>query len=251
MGKIRFEESKLGRFFSGKGFYMVLAACLIAVGAAAWTAISSLSPPPADTGEADISSAASYGNTAATSEPADGLADVGQTVSDVSDTRSQAASSSQPAASSGSDTAEAAAPVANFFVMPVTGDIIKVFSDTELQYSETYRDMRLHTGVDIAADTGTKVKAAGDGTVTDVYMDPLWGSTVVIDHGNGVVAYYAGLNNTPTVSEGEVVAPGTQLGDVGQIPCEAADEPHLHLSIKQNDQWVSPLALMGMEKESD
>ncbi len=246
MGKIRFEESKLGRFFSGKGFYMVLAACLIAVGAAAWTAISSLSPPPADTGEASLSSSVSQPDTSAA-----GLADVGQTVSDVSDTRSQTAGSSQPAETSASDAAEAAAPVANFFVMPVTGDIIKVFSDTELQYSETYKDMRLHTGVDIAADIGTKVKSAGDGTVTDVYMDPLWGSTVVIDHGKGVTAYYAGLNNTPTVDKGEVVAPGTQLGDVGQIPCEAADQPHLHLAIKQDGQWVSPLALMGMEKESD
>ena len=249
MGKIQFEESKLGRFFSGKGFYMVLAACLIAVGAAAWTAISSLTPPPVDTGELD-SSAPSDSMVLVTSKPQSGGEAPGdKKVSDISDNRvSSGASGSKPSAAASGDADQTAAPVADFFVLPVTGDIIKAYNDTELQYSETFKDMRLHTGVDIAADRGTKVKAAGDGRVTDVYTDPLWGSTVVVDHGKGVTVYYCGLNNTPTVSKGDVVTPGAQIGDVGEVPCEAADAPHLHLAVKQNDQWVSPLALMGMEK---
>lgn len=256
MGKIRFEESRLGRFFSGKGFYMVLAACLIAVGAAAWTAISSLSPPPVETGELESSSLPSDGSGLVTSgEPSGGLADVDQLMSDIADNRSQPADSqsspSSEAPSASDPSSQAAAPVADFFVLPVTGDIIKVYSDTELQYSETYKDMRLHTGVDIAAEQGAKVKASGDGTVTDVYEDPLWGSTVVIDHGKGVTIYYCGLNKQPTVQKGDIVTPGTQLGDIGEIPCEAADQAHLHLAIKQNDKWVSPLAFMGMEETDE
>lgn len=250
MGKIRFEESKLGRFFSGKGFYMVLAACLIAVGAAAWTAISSLAPPPVDEGELNGSSLSDGMGLVTSRQQSGGQAAVDKKVSDISDNRvSSTPDGSKPQSSSHSaDADKADAPAADFFVLPVTGDIIKVYNDTELQYSETYKDMRLHTGVDIAAEPGTKVKAAGDGRVTDVYADPLWGSTVVIDHGNGITVYYCGLNKTPTVAKGDVVAPGAQIGDVGEIPCEAADAPHLHLAIKQNDQWVSPLALMGMEK---
>lgn len=253
MGKIRFEESKLGRFFSGKGFYMVLAACLIAVGAAAWTAISSLSPPPLDTGELESSSLPSQDSGFITSvEQSGDLANVDKLVSDVADNRSSSSAGKTSDAPQTSDvSSKASHPVADFFVLPVTGDITKVFSDTELQYSETYKDMRLHTGVDIAAEKGAQVKAAGDGTVTDVYEDPLWGSTVVIDHGKGVTIYYCGLNKQPTVQKGDVVTPGTQLGDIGEIPCEAADEPHLHLAIKQNDAWVSPLAFMGMEKTEE
>lgn len=254
MGKIRFEESKLGRFFSGKGFYMVLAACLIAVGAAAWTAISSLAPPPVDEGELNSSSLSDDIGLVTSQQQSGGQAAVDKKVSDISDNRSSSAqtgSKAQTSSKADGGVDQTAAPVADFFVLPVTGDITKVYNDTELQYSETYKDMRLHTGVDIAAEPGSKVKAAGDGKVTDVYNDPLWGSTVVIDHGKGITVYYCGLNKTPTVTKGDVVAPGTQLGDVGEIPCEATDAPHLHLAIKQNDQWVSPLALMGMEKSEN
>ena len=248
MGKIRFEESKLGRFFSGKGFYMVLAACLVAVGAAAWTAISSLAPPPVDTGDLGSSSLSDSVGIVSSEPEGGGQAPVDKKVSDVAKSSEPEGSKpdSKPAVSS-----EPASPTATFFALPVTGDIIKVYNDTELQYSETFKDMRLHTGVDIAADLGTKVKAAGDGKVTDVLDDPMWGSTVVIDHGNGVTVYYCGLNKQPTVAKGDVVAPGTQLGDVGEVPCEAADQHHLHLAIQKDGKWVSPLAFMGMEKKDD
>lgn len=244
MSKINFEQSKLGKFFSGKGFYVVLAFCLLAVGAAAWTAVNTLQAPPIDTGEL---------STSFQSESSDNsLTNVGKAVSDAIDDRSSSSadkSSSRPAASSNtSSAAEVAAPKANFFVLPVTGDIIKKFSDTELQYSETFRDMRIHYGVDIAADKGTRVNSAGDGTVSDVFDDPLWGSTVVIDHGNGLIGYYCGLNKQPTVKKGDVVEAGTQLGSIDTIPCESLDSPHLHLAFKKDDKWVSPLKLMEMEE---
>lgn len=243
MSKINFDESKAGKFFSGKGFYVVLACCLVAVGAAAWTAIRTVAPPPVDFAELSSSPIASMTSS--------NTANVGKTVSGEEDTRttSKPQSSSKPASSSVTETA--AKPEATFFVMPITGDIIKKFDDKELQYSETYGDMRVHYGVDIAGDKGSKVKSAGDGTVTDVYADPLWGTTVVIDHGNNIVAYYSGLNKKPSVNKGDVVAPGTILGDISEIPCEIADAPHLHLGIKQGDVWVSPLKLMGMEEPAD
>lgn len=138
-------------------------------------------------------------------------------------------------------------PVANYFVLPVTGEIIKGFSDTELQYSETFKDLRLHTGIDIACEAGSAVKAAGDGVVYEIKEDPNWGVTIVIDHGNGVKGYYCGLNKKPLVHKGDSVTSGTQLGSVDEIPAECLDQSHLHLAFTKNDAYVSPLELIGME----
>lgn len=242
MSKVKFSDSKIVNFFTGKGFYVVLAFCLIAIGAAAWTAFSTLQPPPVDTGDLSTSDFAS-------SEPTttSDTKNVGNTVSGEKDNRHSSnisESSELPPASVIEVTVE---PVANFFVLPVTGDIIKKFSDTELQYSNTYNDMRIHYGIDIAAGIGDRVSSAGDGKVTDVTTDPIWGTTVTIDHGNGIIGYYSGLNAKTKVKKGDILESGMEIGTIDTIPCEASDAPHLHLAFKKDGKWVSPLALMEME----
>lgn len=238
------KDSKVKKFFAGKGFYMVASLCLVAVGVAAWSAVQTLPTPPIDSGNTESIVSQLTIDTSSDTQ-AEG---VGNTLSGVIDNRtssSKAQNSSKQEASS-SESVKTEAPVANFFVLPVTGDIIKKFSDTELQYSETYRDMRLHQGIDIAADKGTKVTAVGDGKVTEIKTDPLLGVYVVIDHGNGVTAKYCGLNAVPTVKVGDVVNCKTQLGDIDTIPSESVEQAHLHLEIYKNNKSVSPLELMGM-----
>ncbi|HHW45489.1 MAG TPA: M23 family metallopeptidase [Clostridiales bacterium] len=243
MSKVKFSNSRIVNFFAGKGFYLVLALCLIAIGAAAWSAFSSLQPPPVDTGDLSTSDLTST-QSETTSES---TKNVGNTVSGEKDTRyssNTSPSSESPPASAIEVTAD---PVATFFVLPVTGDIIKKFSDTELQYSNTYNDMRMHYGVDIAAGVGTRVSSAGDGKVIDVTTDPIWGTTVTIDHGNGIIGYYSGLNSKAKVKKGDVLESGMEIGTIDTIPCEANDPPHLHLAFKKDGKWVSPLKLMEME----
>jgi len=236
------KDSKIKKFFAGKGFYMVASLCLVAVGVAAWSAVQSLPTPPIGSGNTQsLVSELKSDN----SDTAEG---VGNTVSGIADDRTASSKSSTTKKSeiNSPEVAITEAPVANFFVMPVTGNVIKKFDDKELQYSETYRDMRLHLGVDIAAAKGTNVTAAGDGTVTEIKTDPLYGVTVIIDHGNGVTAKYCGLNGTPTVKVGDIVNCKTQLGDVDIVPCESVDPSHLHLEILKDNKNVPPLELMGM-----
>ncbi|MDD4699541.1 MAG: M23 family metallopeptidase [Oscillospiraceae bacterium] len=230
-------DSKIKKFFAGKGFYMVASLCLVAVGVAAWSAVQSLPTPPIDSGKTE--SIVSKMTIDTSDNSAEG---VGNTVSNVIDDRK---TSSEPKETS-SEVTMTEAPIATFFVLPITGEVIKKYNDKELQYSETYRDMRLHLGVDIAADKGTKVTAAGDGTVTEIKTDPLYGVTVIIDHGNGVTAKYCGLNGIPIVKVGDAVDCKTQLGDIDTIPCESVEQTHLHLEILKNNKTVSPLELMGM-----
>lgn len=229
------------------GFYSVLCLCLLAVGAAAWSATIGVEDGSL-LGEDTAGSTGSLFSSQEVdliveSQPAET-----STPSSSSSVRTSSGTSSEVKATAETVSDEPIDTVAHFFVMPITGNIIKKYSDTELQYSETYGDMRLHTGIDIAADLNSVIKSAGNGVVEKVYYDDLYGNTVIIDHGNGVKGYYCGLNNEPSVSEGQVVLSGTQIGSLSTIPCECADAPHFHFAMKKDDVWVSPLAMMNMEE---
>jgi len=136
--------------------------------------------------------------------------------------------------------------VANKFVMPVGGRLKKEFSNQKLQYCETYGDWRLHLGVDIAAKKGTDVVSAGKGKVKKVYYDDLYGKTIVIDHGNGVIANYCGVKSV-VVSKGDIVEIGERIAVIGEIPCEVADEIHLHFSVKRDSKFVDPIEELELQ----
>ena len=212
-------------------FYLILSLCMVAVVAAAWSATVTLQEP-GDT--ADLSSA---GEGIASDAPVQNAE-----VKVSSEPAETSSSAPEPAAQADTPVLDAPDTVAHFFVMPVTGNILKKYNAEELQYSETYGDMRLHTGIDIEAARDTLIKSAGNGVV-----DGLYGNTVVINHGNGVYGYYCGLNNVPLVEAGDVVLSGTELGSLTDIPCESADASHFHFAMKKDGTWVSPLAMMNME----
>ena len=133
----------------------------------------------------------------------------------------------------------AAAPV---YTWPVKGDVVSPFSLEVLAYDETMGDWRTHSGVDIAAQPGTRVLAMSSGTVRRVYEDDLMGSTVVIDHGEGLVSYYHNLSASPTVHEGDEVETGTVIGAVGDTAIAESGRPsHLHLEVSLDSRPVDPV----------
>ena len=124
---------------------------------------------------------------------------------------------------------------------PLDGTTVTVFSMTELMYDETMADWRTHDGIDIAAAAGTVVKAAAGGVVESVYTDDLYGTTVVINHGDGLKSCYANLQEVPAVAEGNRVSAGDTIGAVGRTAlCETAEPYHLHLSMSLNGESVNP-----------
>ena len=215
--------SRLNRFLNGKGFYVALGICMIAIGVSAWSALDKASTPPKDLTSNDVAETVS--DTPSTDT------EVNKEQSDVPDDRQ---SSSKP------EKAEES-PTARYFIFPVVGEVIKKFSSTELQYSVTFNDMRLHSGIDIKADEGAAVKSAGDGKVTEIANDPTLGYTVKIDHGNGMVGIYAGLNKSVAVKVNDTVKSGTNLGPLGTVNSECLDAPHLHLEFLKDGKPVDPL----------
>ncbi len=231
---------KRSGFFAGKGFYIVLAACIVAVGVAAFSAVNTISSV-----EDKLASSKPENITSSTK-------DVGQTVSNVKNEQSSsnAQSSEKPESKKETPVSSAADTSSKkteefYFTLPIkNGSIGKLFSDTELQYSKTHGDRRLHLGVDIAAEKGAEVVSAASGKVQNVTTDALWGKMVVIDHGHGIVAYYCGLEN-PTVSKNDTVKAGVKIGELGTVPCECADNPHLHIAVTREGKYISPLDIIG------
>ena len=142
------------------------------------------------------------------------------------------------------DTAEPVTEPEQALIMPLTGEILKAFSDTALQFSATYNDMRLHAATDIEAAAGTAVLSCGDGTVKSVEQGTNSGNCVTIEHKGGVTFKYCGLDKI-TVANGDTVKMGDSIGTVGTVPMECSDKSHLHLEAYSDNKPVNPMDIIG------
>ena len=131
---------------------------------------------------------------------------------------------------------------------PLTGETIYDYAMDVLSYNETTRDWRTHNGIDIAAEAGTTVYAAADGTVYTTYVDDTMGATVVIRHQDGYVTTYSSLDGELLVQPGSAVTLGQAIGTVGNTAMlENALGDHLHFAVTCNGQYVDPSDFLALE----
>ena len=130
---------------------------------------------------------------------------------------------------------------------PVAGQTVSVYAMDCLSYNETTRDWRVHNGVDIAAEEGTVVCAAADGTVYTTYEDDSMGVTVVIRHNGGYTTTYSSLAEDLLVSAGDTVKLGQAIGCVGNTALiETASGPHVHFSVTYRDEQMDPAEFLAL-----
>lgn len=123
--------------------------------------------------------------------------------------------------------------------IPVEGEIITEFSNDKLLYSKTLGEWRSHNGVDIRASEGTNVRAPMDGVVKEVFEDDLWGNTITIDHGNGLVSRFCNLGTIEMVKEGLKVNKGDVISVIGKsASIEMEMEPHLHFEVIRDGKFI-------------
>ncbi len=128
------------------------------------------------------------------------------------------------------------------YTWPVKGEILREFSVDVLSEDITMGDWRTHDGVDIMSPLGTSVLSPSDGVVLSVEEDDLMGTTVVIEHTDGVTSTLSNLSPVAVVQAGDSVSTGTVIGAVGESALsESAMEPHLHLSMTLDGQSIDPL----------
>ena len=94
--------------------------------------------------------------------------------------------------------------------------------------------------VEFTATEGSTVVAAGKGVVTAVEEDEVYGSRVVIDHGNGYVSIYRNKGESQ-VKAGDEVASGTTLFMVTE------DNRQLGYQIKENDVYIDPTTIIAIK----
>ena len=131
--------------------------------------------------------------------------------------------------------------------MPVAGQTVAGYAMDCLSYNATTRDWRVHNGVDIAAEAGTEVCAAADGTVYTTFEDDSMGMTVVIRHNGGYTTCYSSLGPELKVSAGDSVKLGQAIGCVGSTALtESAMGDHVHFSVTYRDEAMDPADFLSV-----
>ena len=218
MSKKNFSNS-----ISGKGYYIALVLCAVAIGITGY-----LYYRNADTGKAG-----SPNSTISVDVTVPGKTDV-------------------EVVATGPDTNEPTSPKGNTgskpskVTKPVSGETVSDYSMDALTYNQTTRDWRVHNGMDIVAEAGTAVCAAADGKVYTVYEDETMGMTVVIRHDGGYTTTYASLAEDVAVVPGEKVTAGQTIGYVGDTALlESAVGDHVHFSVSCDGDLVDPNTFLG------
>ena len=102
--------------------------------------------------------------------------------------------------------------------------------------------MRAHKGVDMAAPTGTRIKASGDAVVDFVGQKGGYGNVIVLKHPNGVSTVYGHLSRFMSgLHRGKKIAQGEVIGYVGMSGL--ATGPHLHYEFLLNGQHRDPMTV--------
>ena len=125
------------------------------------------------------------------------------------------------------------------FINPIEGRISSTFG---WRNPTNPNVPKYHTGLDIAAVTGTVIKSAIDGTVELVSDEGDYGKHYYIKKDN-VTIIYAHCSKL-YLNQGDEVKQGQEIAEVGSTGLSTG--PHLHIGIKLDDRWVDPQLILSL-----
>ena len=127
-------------------------------------------------------------------------------------------------------------------LLPIAGWLSSSFGYRRNPYDGSYK---LHSGVDIAAEPGTPVRAPADGVVIFSGYREGYGKVIVIDHGYGIRTLF-GHNSSVFVGQGSRVKRGETISQVGNTGRSTG--PHLHYEIRKNGVPVNPATFFSKSR---
>jgi murein DD-endopeptidase MepM/ murein hydrolase activator NlpD len=125
-------------------------------------------------------------------------------------------------------------------IQPISNrQLTAIASGFGMRIHPIYKVIRMHTGIDFAAPTGTAIYATADGQVVFVEEKfDSYGKMIIIDHGFGYITRYAHLQGF-LVKVGQKIKRGEQIGYVGNTGLSTAS--HLHYEILVNGEQIDPV----------
>jgi len=131
------------------------------------------------------------------------------------------------------------------FMKPVDGEIEMHYSPETLIYSKTLGEWKTHNGIDIKAERGTPVKAAEDGTITNITETADKGIEITISHDNGYQTVYSNLSTKSMVTLNQKIEKGQVISGIGNTAAFEYYEPdHLHFEVYKDGALIDPNSIL-------
>ena len=105
-------------------------------------------------------------------------------------------------------------------------------------------DASFHTGLDIAAKSGSAITSFADGKVIEAGRNSTYGNYLLIEHSGGIRSFY-GHNSKLNVKKGQTVKLGQKIAEVGSTGMSTG--PHLHFEIRKNNKRLDPSLYISAE----
>lgn len=136
------------------------------------------------------------------------------------------------------------------FDLPVQGSILKEYVSAGVVYNQTLGLYSGHKAVDFSANEGTEVFACYKGVIENIETSKLNGTTVTVDHGNGLKSIYNSIEADDNLFVGKNVENGDLLGTVSlNNRTEYKDGAHLHFEVTENGVKVDPFKYLLTEEK--
>jgi len=239
---------RLGELVTGRGFYIVMALAVVAVGASGYYLFEAVTDPLQSVQRAAEQVTLPDTPAPAATEPPVYTRPANKPETITLPDEEPAVVTPEPApvpvsAPEGLTEPEPAAPAV--FTWPVKGEVLREFSLEALSPDPTMGDWRTHGGIDVGASLGTRVLCMTEGEIAEIWDDPLLGTCIRVEHGGELESLYANLTAQPTVAVGDHMEIGAILGAVGDTACaESGMTPHLHLEVFRDGEAIDPLELL-------
>lgn len=148
------------------------------------------------------------------------------------------------------EAAVTAMPVTTSAPMALTGGIAEkaISSDFGWRQDPIHGQARFHAGLDLKVAYGQEVRAASGGVVKFAGEQSGYGTTVVVDHGDGLETRYAHLSSAD-VRSGAVVTAGQAIARSGNSGRSTG--AHLHFEVRQDGQPIDPDRVTGFLPVAD